>query len=152
MIPEIAYPSQEETKTNYSKFFDLNLAPPDPETEELIRNAKPADPSLALRPGEFERMLAPGYLPLETGYCLMPDHTAYVAVLTKMPGLSLKMWSWFDAWMDNDLKYKIWCPGYHYRVRPGFLLEDIGRGPEAIYNGKFTAYPPQAIWRTVRSP
>ena len=63
-------------------------------------------------------MLAPGYLPGETGYCVMPDGSGYVAILHKMAGATAEMFDWWFAWHAlEDLRYKIWYPEYHISAR-----------------------------------
>jgi hypothetical protein len=48
--------------------------------------AGPMDAADALVPTELARLLEPGDLPGETGWCSMPDGVGYAAVRTPMPG------------------------------------------------------------------
>ena len=58
---------------------------------------------------EANKLLEPGYLPLETGYTQLSNGQWLVAVLTKMPGVRGKMLDWWMAeYLDNTEKYKMW--------------------------------------------
>ena len=85
-------------------------------------------------PENINELLSPDYLEIENGYCQLPQGAAYVAVLTKMPGISADMFKWYDIWKQKeDLRYKIWHPPTHFMLGPNWLMEDIGYGPCDIY-------------------
>ena len=82
----------------------------------------------------------------------MENGTAYLANLTKMPGVAADMFEWWFAWHGlNDMRYRIWDPEDHYYARQQMpkkvldptvpmrektwgtvhvVLEDIGAGPD----------------------
>lgn len=76
--------------------------------------AGPIDPSDALPFDEKNDLLKPGYLAKENGYCFLTDGSCYVAVLTRMPGVTGDMLDWWFSWhAQESLRYKIWYPGAH---------------------------------------
>ncbi len=99
---------------------------------------------------EINRLIQPGYLPLENGYSLLDDGTAYVAVRTFFPEATKEMIHWWFWWHAlKDIRYKIWCPESHYAIgaadmdqltderlsdeerylnNPQYPVEDIGSG------------------------
>lgn len=75
------------------------------------------DPKYALDIHNINHLLDPGYAPVEMGYCQMPDGTSYVAMLTKMPGVTREMIEWWFYWHGlESLRYAIWSPEDHYYV------------------------------------
>jgi len=145
----------EEKSKPYARYFYLDPAPPDPGMLEKME--KPIDPAKALPIEKMNDLLNPGYMEVETGYCVMPDGSGYVAVHTKMPGVTVEMLHWWFAWHSlEDLRYKLWWPKGHYKVSLSeearkkvldpqvpltqkfrglthHVVEDIGSGPEDIY-------------------
>jgi hypothetical protein len=86
----------------------------------------PIDSSEALHIADRNDLLNPGYLPCERGYCIMPDGTGFIAMLTEMPGVTMDMIEWWFVWHGvEDLRYAIWCPTDHLgiHVKP----EDLER-------------------------
>jgi len=137
----------------YAEYFYRPLAPIADDVKRALRSG-PIDPRDALA---FERkndLLDPGYHTCESGYCFMPDGSCYAAALTRMPGVSIDMLSWWFWWHAlEDLRYKIWYPGAHAAVRvkdpdrlrnpnlsprerfyhnPHYPVEDIGIGMEML--------------------
>jgi transposase-like protein len=53
---------------------------------------------------EFNSLLDTGYVPIETGYCRLPDGQFYVAVLTRMPGCKVR---WLDWWFNTVILKRI---------------------------------------------
>nr|WP_320133075.1 hydrolase [uncultured Holophaga sp.] len=145
----------EEQGKPYAKYFTRPPAPADPKRLEAM--ARPMDPAKALRAEDMNRLLDPGYHEVESGWCILPDGTGYIANLTPMPGVSLEMVNWWFAWHAlEDLRYKIWWPEGHFstcipdpveRARAAdttlplvqrfqglthHVQEDVGCGPEDI--------------------
>ena len=59
----------------------------------------PVDAGRGARPlDELDRLLDPAPLPVETGWCTLPDGVGYVAVRTPMPGVSGEMVDWWFDW------------------------------------------------------
>jgi hypothetical protein len=76
--------------------------------------AGPIDPALALPLDQIDRLLDPRPLAAETGWCFMPDATAFVAVRTQMPGVSAEMIDWWFDWHPREsLRYRVWHPAAH---------------------------------------
>lgn len=56
----------------------------------------------------------PGYLQTETGWGILPNGAATVAVLTPMPNVAAHMWDWWFSWHSAaSARYKIWAPAEH---------------------------------------
>ncbi len=145
--------TEEEKKLSYYKYFEQEMAQASPEKYGLMLRG-PITPDKALPFSERNRLFDPGYFEEETGWCVMPDGTGYIANLTKMPGVTTDMFDWYFAWHGlNNLRYKIWDPEDHYeavtqnRIKaldPDLtykeklwdttheILEDTGAGPDRI--------------------
>ncbi len=92
------------------------MTPAPKEIFELLDRG-PVDPSQALPIHQRNDLLKPGYLPVERGYCVMPDGSAFVAGLTKMPGVTAEMLDWWFAWHGLEgLRYAIWDRDDHYDI------------------------------------
>ncbi|MCP5055657.1 MAG: hypothetical protein GY937_02910 [bacterium] len=97
----------------YERFFRWELDPL-PEHVERVLGQGESDPSDVLPRSEVNRLLEPGYLPLETGWASLPDGTAHVAVLTQFPGATGEMIDWWFGWHgDETERYKLWHPQAH---------------------------------------
>lgn len=59
-------------------------------------------------------LVEPGYLPLENGTTKLHSGEIFVAVLTKMPGITGAMFEWWMGWhyMEHQ-RYKLWHPRAH---------------------------------------
>jgi hypothetical protein len=113
-VAELVELSAEEKAKPYSKYYYMEFPRP-PEMIELINNPRPVDPSRALPIQRLSDMLNPGALPTETGYCVMPDGSGFVALNHKMPGVTAEMIRWWFSWfISEDLRYKIWFPRDHF--------------------------------------
>jgi len=145
--------TEEDRKKSYAKYYDLPIAPI-PEEKQAIIMGEPMDPSLALPIEKRNDLFIPGYLPCESGYCVLENGTAYVANLTKMPGVTTEMFEWWFAWHGlEDLRYRIWDPEDHFYARQQMpekvqnpdvpmrektwgtvhlVLEDIGGGADEL--------------------
>ena len=67
-----------------------------------------ANSARALPRGDVDRLLEPGYLPLENGYTTLPDGTTQVAVLTHFPGTTGEMIDWWFGWHGIETeRYKL---------------------------------------------
>jgi phloretin hydrolase len=94
-------------------YLSRPLEQPAPDVLDAIEHS-PIDPSDALPRTELDRLLDPAPVPVETGWCTLPDGVGYVAVRTPMPQVSGEMvdW-WFDWHPDESLRYRIWHPVAH---------------------------------------
>lgn len=87
--------------------------------------AGPIDPGQALALEDVDRLLDPAPLERETGWCVLPDGVAYVAVRTAMPDVSGEMVDWWFDWHPRDpLRYRVWHPAAHR----GNSLDEHGTG------------------------
>lgn len=94
------------------------MSPPDPAVLAAIE-AGPMDPAAAAADrDDLDRLLDPAPLPVETGWCRLPDGVGYVAVRTPMPGVDAGLvdW-WFDWHPDDPVRYRIWHPSAHVSNR-----------------------------------
>ena len=144
--------TETEKAKPFAKYYHRPMTPAPQEIYDTLAKG-PIDPSLALKIEDRNDLLNPGYLPCERGYCIMPDGTGFIAMLTEMPGVTMEMIDWWFAWHGlEDLRYAIWCPTDHLgiHVKPEDLehrldtslsmkernwnttdvvYEDIGTGP-----------------------
>lgn len=95
-------------------------------------------------------LLSPGYLPMENGYCRMPDGSFFVAVRTEFPNATDKMFDWWFEWHAQEpFRYRIWYPECHFNLcvrvtqpaapdQPAYWysthypVEDVGLGKEKL--------------------
>ena len=108
------YPVTEEEKKNpIFKYYTENMTPPNPGPMKILLSG-PMDPKDAIRPEQVREMLKPGYMKVETGYCVMEDGGGYLCLNNDLPGVTLEMIKWWFAWHPlEDLRYKIWNPYCH---------------------------------------
>jgi phloretin hydrolase len=96
-----------------SSYLTRPMTPPDPATLAAIERG-PVDPGEALPLADLDRLLDPAPLPVETGWCALPDGVRYVAVRTPMPAVSAEMVDWWFDWHPRDpLRYRVWHPSAH---------------------------------------
>ena len=98
-------------------YLERELAPVDPELLEAVTRG-PIDRSQALSLGELDRLLDPTPATAETGWCMLADGVAYVAVRTEMPGVSAEMVDWWFDWHPREAtRYRVWHPLAHFDNR-----------------------------------
>ena len=126
-----------------------------PEVNRVILQ-KGADLPLAevLRIENKNDLLNNGYLKGENGFYHFSDGSAYAAVLTAMPDVSIEMIDWWFWWHAKEaIRYQIWYPDMHFDLHSDFkgcyddrnmsfreklhqsthyVKEDIGTGSEQI--------------------
>lgn len=144
-----------EEQKSYAKYFNQPIVNPNPKLIEILKKG-PMEPSKALMPENVNELLKEGYSEVETGYCVLPNGAAYVAVNNKFPGVTLEMIQWWFAWHSlEDLRYMLWFRKGHYGIsiseedrakildqttpmlekfqgRTHNVIEDTGNGPEDI--------------------
>jgi hypothetical protein len=103
----------QERELPYARHYFKDMARiPDEDLRAVNRG--PVDPSEALDIRDCERLLEDGYLPTETGYCVMPDGSGFAATKVFMPDVTPEMIDWWFNWHPlEDLRYAIWCPVAH---------------------------------------
>ena len=108
--------TKEEQSKSYSKYFYNPITPPNKELLEILAQGA-MEPSKALLPEDINDLLNPGYFDMETGYCNLENGAGYIAVLNKMPGVTIDMVNWWFAWHGlEDLRYMLWFNKGHYGV------------------------------------
>ena len=115
MKPDHLVPITEEEKQGpLYKYFTMDMVQADPRRYAVL--AEPVDPELALHPTDLNKLFDPGYLPVECGFCNLPDGGGTLANLTDMPGVTPEMFDWWFAWHGVEpMRYKIWNHEDHYR-------------------------------------
>ncbi|MEW6525508.1 MAG: phloretin hydrolase [Spirochaetota bacterium] len=105
--------SEQEALQPYASYYYRPLSPIPPEIIQKLEKG-PLDSNHALRFEDINRLLEPGYLNDEIGYCIMPDGSGFASMLTIMPGVTGTMLDWWFVWHPQEpLRYKIWYPGAH---------------------------------------
>jgi phloretin hydrolase len=106
----------EEKALPYSKYYYKEMAKVPQEDLDIV-NKGPIDPGQALPIFRRNKLMEPGYLPAETGYCLMPDGSGFAATKVFMPGVTARMIDWWFNWHPLvGLRYAIWCPVAHKSI------------------------------------
>jgi hypothetical protein len=147
----------EEKAKPWSKWYHRPVNDPDPVLLELVRPDRPMDPAKALYPEDISRLLDPGYMEVETGWCNLPNGAGYICVNNKMPGVTVDMLDWWFAWHAlASMHYGIWYPPGHFGItitekdrkkvldpnvpikdkiygRTDHVVEDVGTGAEDIF-------------------
>ena len=80
-----------------SKYYHREPAPIPAEKLALLAKG-PCDPGCALDIHHRNDLFLSGYLPVETGYCVLEDGTGFVANHPAMPGVTAEMFDWWFAW------------------------------------------------------
>ena len=105
--------TDKEKLSPVAKYYSEQLAPPNPKQMGILL-AGPMDPDKSITPFQARELLNPGYMEVETGYCIAKDGTGYLAVNNIFPGVTLEMIKWWFAWHPLEgLRYKIWDPYCH---------------------------------------
>jgi 2,4-diacetylphloroglucinol hydrolase len=98
----------------YERFFDPRVELRAEIVETLTGGPIDRADVLGTSADELNRLLQPGYLPGETGYCALADGTAYAASLTHFPGCTAEMIEWWFWWHSVEAeRYMLWFPHSH---------------------------------------
>lgn len=146
--------SAEDERLSISKYYHMEFSPIPPDKAAILK-AGCCAPGDALPIFQRNRLFEPGYLPVETGCCVMEDGTGFMANLTPMPGVSAEMFDWWFAWHGcGPLRYTVWNPydhksavslNYAHTHHPGLswrerywntthlVTEDVGTGFERMF-------------------
>ncbi|MBE6914874.1 MAG: FAD-dependent oxidoreductase [Ruminococcaceae bacterium] len=144
--------TEAERNSPLYKYYARDMVAPDPMRYAEV--SAPVDPEKALTPQEMNKLFDEGYLPVERGYCQLPDGAATLANLTFMPGVTVEMFDWWFAWHGLEpMRYKLWDHDDHYHcltrnpevssdktrsMKERYwdtihdVVEDTGLGPEHI--------------------
>lgn len=105
-----------EQKLPYAGYYHNALAPVDPAVWRHLEES-PVQPKDALPVQQSNQLLQPGDLPVERGWCVMPDGTGFVAGRTFMPGVTADMLDWWFCWHGLvGLRYAIWDADEHFDI------------------------------------
>lgn len=131
------------SEPDLDSYLSRPMSPPDPAVPAAIEHG-PMSAAEAVSLTAIDRLLNPTPLPVETGWCALPDGVGYVAVRTPMPAVSAEMVEWWFDWHPREpIRYRIWHPRAHRDnsldppVRPGAKahwgavhhpVEDVGTG------------------------
>lgn len=100
----------------YAKYWQPEMSPLPAHVAEAVLQG-PASQELGFPHNEAGQLLAPGYLPLETGYTRLANGQVFVSVLTQMPGVSGEMIDWWFGWHGIESeRYKLWHPRAHMKT------------------------------------
>ena len=115
--PHPLVPITEEEKNG--PLYKYYVRPLVPAPQERYNMAElPSDPSMGLLAEDMNKLLDPGYLPIEVGFCNLPNGCAMLANLTPMPGVTPEMFDFWFAWHGVEaMRYKIWNHDDHYFVQ-----------------------------------
>jgi hypothetical protein len=110
---------------SYERFFRWEMNPL-PDHVERVLGQRESDPDDVLPRADINRLIEPGYLPLETGYSTLPDGSAHVAVLTRFPGATGEMIDWWFGWHGAETeRYKLWHPQAHLFTQSRYERTDV---------------------------
>jgi len=100
----------------YAKYWQPEMSPLPAHAAEAVLQG-PASQELGFPHEQAGQLLAPGYLPLETGYTRLANGQVFVSVLTHMPGVTGEMIDWWFGWhgIENE-RYKLWHPRAHMKT------------------------------------
>ncbi|MET1124555.1 MAG: hypothetical protein ABWW66_04735 [Archaeoglobaceae archaeon] len=120
------------------KYLQRPLTPIPDEHRDIIERGKDMPPDGVLKFEEKDKLLDDS-MQYENGFYHFPDGRAYVACLTRMPGVTVEMLCWWFRWHSKDpIRYQIWYPGMHFHVQADetgfthYVVEDIGTGRQRL--------------------
>jgi len=106
---------------NVDKYLNRPNAPMPPDHVKILEDKTDIALESVLKREDINQLLQPGYLGTENGFARLEDGTAYISVLTKMPGVTLDMIDWWFWWHAAEAqRYQIWYPDMHFDVTAYF--------------------------------
>ena len=108
----------------YAKYWNPEMRPvPCQVQHALIHGIEASELGFPLT--EANQLLDPGYLPLENGFTRLANGQVFVSALTKMPGVTGKMFDWWMGWHPQEVqRYKLWHPRAHLTNRTEKMNSD----------------------------
>ena len=129
-----------ETNSVLEDYLKRPLSEPNAEALEAVSNG-PMNPADALPLSQINRQLDPTPLPVESGWCIMPDQTVKVQALTPMPKVTAEMVDWWFDWHPREaIRYKVWHPLAHIN---NSIVEPTTRGAKSHWGA--THYPVETL-------
>jgi hypothetical protein len=97
----------------YARYWNPDMQPVQEQVGQAILHGPEAS-ELGFGIERADLLVEPGYLPLENGTTKLESGEIFVAVLTKMPGITGAMFEWWMGWhyMEHQ-RYKLWHPRAH---------------------------------------
>lgn len=145
---EMAKLTPEQEKAPYAHFYYRPAPEFEPWNQKVLEQGSSLRPEDAILAENISDMLHPERIKAESGYCVLPDGTGYVAVLHRWPGITMDMYNFWNDWWtkeDSETRYKIWCPGKHVGAFFTYTSEDIGGNLEEIYFGGSVRQDPSLL-------
>lgn len=108
----------------YAKYWNPNMQPMQQQVQDALLHG-PEAAELGFAREQADQLNQPGYLPLENGTTQLDNGEIFVAVLTKMPGVTGAMFEWWMGWhyMEHQ-RYKLWHPRAHMANGTQAMLGD----------------------------
>lgn len=125
----------EEEASEFAKYYHMGPACPTEENLRATEYGAQIDPKRAFLIEDYEKhMDVPGCCELKTGYCVLESGVGFAAATVTAPGVSAKaMTNYIDHFNPpEDLYYKAWYPGSHFRHYEASAVEDVGHGMEYL--------------------
>ncbi|MET9921563.1 hypothetical protein ABZZ04_31445 [Streptomyces sp. NPDC006435] len=102
----------------YAKYFNGDLWLHD-DVMPAIQSAMPSDAAITSSPEDLDTLLDAGYHKVETGFCVTDDGHPYVTSLTRFPGCTPEMFTWWFWWHSVEPeRYSLWYPYNHQQAIP----------------------------------
>jgi hypothetical protein len=97
----------------YAQYWNPDMQPLQEQVGHAVLHGPEAS-ELGFGIERADLLVEPGYLPLENGTTRLASGEIFVAVLTKMPGVTGAMFEWWMGWhtMEHQ-RYKLWHPRAH---------------------------------------
>ncbi len=122
----------------YAKHWNPQMGPLPDDVERALLHGVEA-PELGFELAEADRLLEPGYLPLENGFTRLANGQIFVSVLTRMPRVTGEMIDlWFGWHYMESQRYKLWHPRAHVANRAERM---VGDDPDLSDREKYLANP-----------
>ncbi|AZS75699.1 hypothetical protein DDE74_36695 [Streptomyces lydicus] len=102
----------------YAKYFNGDLWLHD-EVLPFLKEPMDSAATLSSDPADLNTLLEPGYHPVETGFGLTHAGHPYVTSLTRFPGCTPQMFTWWFWWHSVEPeRYSLWYPHNHVQAVP----------------------------------
>lgn len=107
--------------TKFSRYLNRKNSLMPKEHLRILNQDQEIEADLVLSRNDINKLFNSGYLSGENGFRQLEDGSTYVAVLTKMPKVSIKMIDWWFWWHAKEgVRYQIWYPEMHYDIEADF--------------------------------
>lgn len=107
--------------SRFDKYLKKKDSPMPPDHIQILASEEQLPVSAVLKRNEINRLFEDGYLPGESGVHRFEDGSAYTAILTKMPNVTIEMMDWWFWWHAKEgVRYQIWYPSMHYDISADF--------------------------------